>query len=236
MHCSACGAGLNADARFCTQCGAKVSASSAESSDTEGTTQPAKQKHESRNKANEKPYRRIRSICIACLSLATLGLGAALMVPLLVGLGISFNQPEVSSTDVQAELSKEPLSASKQIEALHSQFPTFDDARWGQAKELITAWVDELGTNSIEKSKVIAEIKKISENFQPDQRTQAIDVYYRLKKDKLLSSGRSLQSWVIQFGTLSALFFSLLLIGLFTLVLMLIEIARHIKLRDADSS
>jgi len=164
-----------------------------------------------------------------------LGLGMSLVVPILVGTGLSFNQPEVSLTDVQADLSNEMPSVSKQIEALRSQFPTFDDNRWNQAKGLISTWVDELGTNSIEKSKVIAEIRTISENFQPDQRTQAIDAYYRLKKDKLLNSGRSLQAWVVQFGTLSALFFSLLLIGLFTLVLMLIEIARHIKPRDIGS-
>ena len=235
MYCAACGASLNADARFCTQCGAKASPPSAELSGA-AVTHPTKQGHESRNMANKKSYRGIRSVCIVCLSLATLVLGTALMVPLLVSLGISFNQPEVSLRDVQVELSKETPSVSKQIEALRSQFPTFDDERWGQAKELISTWVDELGTSSIEKSKFIAEIRKISENFQPDQRAQVIDVYYRLKKDKLLSSGRSLQSWVVQFGTLSALFFSLLLIGLFTLVLILIEIARHIKLRDADSS
>ena len=89
----------------------------------------------------------------------------------------------------------------KKIEALRDQFPNFDDERWGQARELISGWVDELGATSTEKGKFIAEIRVISAQFPPEQRTQAIDAFYRLKKDKLLSNARSLQSWATQFGT-----------------------------------
>ena len=142
--------------------------------------------------ANSKSYRGIQFFCIACIFLATLGLGASLVVPIFSGGSLLFSRSDVNLMDVQDEVSKQ-TGVRKQIEALRDLFPNFNNEQWEQARGLISTWVNELGATPAEKSKFIAEIRVISAQFQPEQRTQAIDAFYRLKKEKLLSGGRSLQ-------------------------------------------
>jgi hypothetical protein len=172
---------------------------------------------------------RIFALVCALVSGASLALG--MMMLILTSLGF-FMSTEVSLKDVQAELSKKnpPTGIETEIDGLRSQFAHLDNDRWSGARELISNWVEEWSNDPREQRLFIAEMKDVAQGFAPEQKSAAVDVFYRLKQEKLREATRRQQtSWLHQLGTFSAIFASLILFGIFSLVLTLIKIERNTR-------
>ena len=73
--------------------------------------------------ANSKSYRGIRFVCVMCISLAALGLGASLIVPFFAGGSLLFNRSDVNLMDVQEEVSKR-TGTRKKSKHCATSFPT----------------------------------------------------------------------------------------------------------------
>lgn len=172
---------------------------------------------------------RIFALVCAFVSGASLALGIVILV--LTGMGF-FASTEVSLKDVQAELSKKnpPTGIETEIDGFRSQFAHLDNDRWSRARELISNWVEEWSNNPREQRLFIAEMKDVAQGFAPEQKSTAVDVFYRLKQEKLRDVTRRQQtSWLQQLGTFSGIFVSLILFGIFSLVLTLIKIERNTR-------
>lgn len=172
---------------------------------------------------------RIFALVCALVSGASLALGMAMLI--LTSLGI-FMSTEVSLKDVQTELSKKnpPTGIETEIDGLRSQFAHLDNDRWSGAKELISNWAEEWSNDPRGQRLFITEMKDVAQGFAPEQRSAAVDVFYRLKQEKLRDVTRRQQtSWLQQLGTFSGIFVSLILFGIFSLVLTLIKIERNTR-------
>lgn len=172
---------------------------------------------------------RIFALVCALVSCASLALGIVILV--LTGMGF-FASTEVSLKDVQAELGKKnpPAGIETEIDGLRNQFAHLDNDRWSRARELMGNWAEEWSSDPREQRLFIAEMKDIAQSFAPEQKSTALDVFYRLKQEKLRDVTRRQQtSWLHRLGTFSGIFVSLILFGIFSLVLTLIKIEGNIR-------
>lgn len=167
-------------------------------------------------------------ICVL-ISGASLALGLLMMA--LTSLGF-FVSTGVSLKDVQTELNKKnpATGLSAEIDDLRGQLAHLDDERWSQARELISSWVEGWSNNPKEKSLFIAEIKNVAKNVPPEQRSAAVDTFYRLKQEKRQEVAlRQQTSWLLQLGTFNVIIVSLIVFGIFSLVLVLTKIEENTR-------
>lgn len=165
----------------------------------------------------------------ALISGACLALGILILI--LANLGF-FAPAEVSLKEVQAELSKKnpPTGLTAEIYDLRGEFAHFDEERWLQARDLVNRWAEGWSNDSKEKSRFVGEIKNVAKNFPPEQRSTAIDTFYRLKQENRREAFlRQQTSWFLQLGTIPSILTSLIVFGIFSLLLTLIQIERNTR-------
>lgn len=167
-----------------------------------------------------------RSVSALCLAIG--------FIVLIVSLAIMMSDParlfllstDVTAAEVQTEISRKGAILEEEIEALRGSFKTFDDDRWNGARSLFASWVNEYGVSREEKLEFLSGLKRIAETFAPEQRAAALDAYHRLKLDKMLKAGRGAELWVTQIRSISTIFWALLLIGVFSIALLLAELVK----------
>ena len=176
-----------------------------------------------------------RGIILVFTSAFILASGASVLTGIcLLGLASSgyFTPRQVSVQEVQTELDKnnQSLGYLAEIEGLKGQFPYLDDERWAKAKDLFSGWADGWSLDPKQKSLFIAEIRNVANNFPPEKRSAAVDTFYRLKQEKRREAALAQQSsWFYQLGTVSSILVSLVIFGIFSLLLTLLRIERNTR-------
>lgn len=168
-------------------------------------------------------------ICVF-LSGASLAIGIITLALTILGF---FAPKQISVQELQAELDKKspPAGYVAEIETLRGQFAyLLDDERWSKAKDLFSGWVEGWSPDLKEKSLFIAEIRNVASNFPPERRSAAVDTFYRLKQEKRRDAALALQnSWYFQLGTMSSILVSLVIFGIFSLLLTLLRIEKNTR-------
>ncbi len=173
----------------------------------------------------------------ACISGITLLIGTCLLV--LSSRGY-FAPRQVAIQEIRTELDRKtpPSGSLAEIEGLRAQFRYLDDERWSKAKDLMSGWVEAWSPDPKEKSRFIAEIRNVANKFPPERRSAAVDTFYRLKQERRREAALLQQnSWYSQLGTVSAVLVSLIVFGIFSLLLTLLKIERNTRsINDGNSS
>ncbi len=172
-----------------------------------------------------------RTFAWTCVFFSGASLILGILLLLLSALGV-FPSTAVSLKNVQAELDKKTPSTGfgAEIDELRGQFAHLDDERWSRAKELIAGWVEGWSSNPKERSRFVGEIKNVANNFPPERRSAAVDAFYRLKQEKRQETAmRQQTSWLLQLGTFSGILVSLIVFGIFSLLLTLLKIEKNTR-------
>lgn len=228
MFCTRCGTALSQDAVSCQKCGAKVESTAKETATNEMRQSGSNLLNNLRSRESLLVTRIVAWVCVAT-SAATLIVGVLMVT--LAGLDL-LGTTEVSLKEVQGELGKKNVATglSAELDALKGQFAHLDDQRWTQARELIGGWVEQWSAEPKGKARFLAEIKAVAVNFPQEQRSTAVDTFYRLKQEKrAIAALRQQNSWFLQLGTSSSILVSLLVFGIFSLLLILIKIEKNTR-------
>jgi len=228
MFCANCGAKISQDAVSCQQCGAKV-----ELYANEKVVEKGKRfmNRFLENLWSGETLRVSRILAWICVLISGASLALGLLILALASLGF-FVSTGVSLKDVQTELNKKnpATGLSAEIDDLRGQLAHLDDERWSQARELISGWVEQWSNDPKDKSRFIAEIKNVAKNFPAEQRSAAVDTFYRLKQEKRQEVAlRQQTSWLLQLGTFNGMLVSLIVFGIFSLVLTVIKIEKNTR-------
>lgn len=228
MFCTKCSDAIPDHADYCKRCGSKVEESNdgilaTEANNTRSTLRQRLTVCEPLSFAGVLAWTAI------LVSVATMTIGILLFVLTSAGF---FEPGEVSLKELQEEMGKKtPVSVdSVKIDGLRSHFTHLDDERWIQAKELINGWVENWSGDPTEKSRFVDEIKITASKFPQEQRSAAVDTLYRLKQEKRREAGlRQQSSWLLQLGTPPSITISLIVFGIFSMILALIRIEKNTR-------
>jgi ribosomal protein L16 Arg81 hydroxylase len=168
----------------------------------------------------------IRALSAVCLAIVFIGFCLALVIGAADTSRLLSRFANVSLSEVQVELSRKDVNLDEQIESLRGLFKDFNDEQWDQARALFASWVNDYGVLREDKLEFVSDLKRIGESFPPEQRAAAMDAYNRLKQEKLVKRDAGPGRWLAQIKTVDTLFWTLLLIGIFSITALLAGFVR----------